>query len=1026
MTDEQEPKPKKPSKKSAKITDDWTPAVATTTDVRKPTSYDEPTNQRDAEGQLEGLWVLVDAAKLSYERRYSHGWVDGVERIYYESGALRRECTFVPAKSEYPDGPKSEHKHVALANGAKRAFIFGSYMVGLERMFHENGRLWIERSYDDDGYLHGVERAWDADGALEEECRWERGVRHGARRVRNGKGGYDVTEFQQGVPLLPERSIKSVLNKIGKCKGDPYKIGKALDEHVPYESRHVFAWHLARTGQWDVVKDGWAAIGYLSEDGEGDASTAISIARAMCERSDGESQYGMLPGWPYNLDRFIARAYRVQEDGQWKQLADSLQGSFATGVNFVRGRFGATLTEQERASVIDALADGAVAGSAAFVNEQSYRDRDGVIAKTPHARPADVAAIYLSIFGDEARFTKAIEAAVDRASNISAYQKEAVLSRLSPKALGRAMKKIEGHEPSMVSTFECCSRLSVAEWLDVANEFQPTPVTETDYRRKRAADTIFTFAARSAVREGVALPERFDWLASCDAMEWSPGTSEHFKGMAPLRDALATLPAERLHAIARRQLALPWGEERASLVIGLAPTDELVAALLSRARLYAAKTTDRSSLKHYAHALSLLGAAGLAPAFAAFNDPQSSDIGKAMFFRVVLTCMAEVGRRGGTLDSAYDSFIELHRPNGERPDKYDTEWLFAPSCAAAVRALPPERAEAVVLRLLDGKQAHWTAPFSMVSTVLTDRVIEKLALVLAEKGLQLDTWDRYFQGMVKALGDRRAEVCTRLLSSAGDARSHLRAVLGNHLSQDEQKKLDEGAPAPVREGLRALAERVQKLSDSLELPKVSIYLLDRSDEKAASADVGRSGGAAIGVSFEAWPRLKNGAPMEHVLTLDLDALPDVRERRGLGGYRAVALFVPNRETGSKLEKGVVATLTQEQIDAGPSEHFAPEDEHAHKINVERVTVPALIFASDREWGASPADEATLRAIKRAVGGAHGRALGLPFYIQSSPDEYGSGEPGQFLLQFDEGLASINTGDMGLIYVFTGGVFMQCH
>jgi hypothetical protein len=906
------------------------------------------------------------------------------------------------------------------------ALLFGSHLKGAERVFFENGSQSIERSYDEQGYRHGVERLWERDATLTHETHWQHGLRHGPARTRNAKGSFDVVEYQHGLPLLPEKTVQALVRKLTKSKGETHKIAKVFQEYVPLDAMHSYAWHLARSSQWNIAQDGWGAVGFLSEGGAGDGPTAIAIVSAMASRADANTQYAALPGWPYLLDRIASRAYRLEDDRAWRQLAESLTGPCASGVHFVRGRFGASLTDSERASVITKLAEGAVAGSAAFTNEFSYRTPDGAIAKTPHTRAADVAELYLRIFDAEATFAQAVEVAVERATTISTNQKEMVFSRLPPRSLGRALRKIESHEPSMVSSFECVAHWSVAQWLEVADAFLPEPVAETDYRRKRAADTIFTLAARSAAREQLALPERFDELVWCEALDWNPGVSERFKGLPPLREALTTLSPERLRKIAQRLLGLPWKEARASLVIGLAPTDELVQAVLDCARMQAAKSTDRSGLKHYAHALGLLGAAGLGPARAALEAPQSTDLVKSLFYQTILACMAEVGRRGGSLDPAYDAFIELHQPRGERPDKYDVAWLFAPCCAEAIRALPAERAEAAVLRQLDASQAHWTAPLLMVPHALTEPVIDALSRLLCARGLQLDTWDRYFQSMVEALGDRRVEVLARLLAASGDARSHLRSVLSHHLSPSEQQQIDQGAPPPGREGLRELASRIQKLSDSVELAKVSIYLLDRSDDEATSSDVGRSGGPAIGVSFEAWPRLKNGAPMEHVLTLDLDQMPDMKARRGLGAYRAVALFVPNRETGSRLDEGALVMLTQAQIDTGPCEHFAPANERAHRINVERVMVPEILFAPESSWGAPPSVEGTLRAIKRAVYGAHGRALGLPFYLQSSPEESGAVEPGQFLMQFDDGLAEINTGDMGLIYVFTGGVFMQCH
>jgi hypothetical protein len=96
--------------------------------------------------------------------------------------------------------------------------------------------------------------------------------------------------------------------------------------------------------------------------------------------------------------------------------------------------------------------------------------------------------------------------------------------------------------------------------------------------------------------------------------------------------------------------------------------------------------------------------------------------------------------------------------------------------------------------------------------------------------------------------------------------------------------------------------------------------------------------------------------------------------------------------------------------------------------VARVTVPREVFLAESSWDVKPEQEATLRAIKNAVGSAPGRVLGLPFWIQGDPDEhgYGRGPQGGFIMQFDEQLVPINTGDMGLVYVFTDGLLMQCH
>lgn len=1023
MTDEAQPKPKKPSaraKKPASAEPAWTPAAAEPTAVRRPETYDEPTNQRDGEGRYDGLWLMLDHNKHHVERRYSHGWIEGVERTYYPDGTLRRECLRVPAKAAYPDGPKNEHRDALRDDGALLTIIQGSLFVGDDRYFHSNGVPWMLRPFDEQGYLHGVERRWNESGELTEESPWEHGVRHGVRRVRTEKGEYEATAFEQGIPALPARSLKSLLGKIAKAKGDSYKIQKALDEYVPYESRHGFAWHLVRTQQWDPWRDGWGALSFLGEGGAPDCATAIALIDAAAARSDVDDQWLSLDGWPYILDRIAERGYRTQDDPQWKSLSTRLREPLSTGVCFVRGRLGASLDPSEKTLVIQGLAAALVRSRAAITNDVGVAEPSGARARTKSGDAEAIVARLLPCFGDEAAFREALVEAVDRSTQIQTNGRQALFSRLAPAELGRALSRCEPYAPTLLATLEAAPGFTVGDWGTVAEQLSRDPANEGDYRRRTVMDVLFILATRAAAREGVALDPRFDALVHLESIEWSPHVTARFDRLEPLRDALATLPAPRLHAIARRLLARNVYGERASLLVGLSPSDELVAAVVSHARAFAARTTDRGSLRHHAHALGLLGSAGVSALSAAYDDPQSSDVGKALFFRATLAALAEMGRRGQRCDSALTRFVELHRPNGERPDKYDVEALFAPCCADAVRALPEREADATVVRMLDASAAHWTAPMLAVAAVPTPAVIEALCALVAKKGLELETWDRYFQSMVKALGERRVAACAPLLDAAGDARAHLRAVLGNHLSHEEQQALDAGLAPVAREDHAARVARIHALSERLSLPKVSIYLLERSREEAGDTDVGRSGGAAVGVSDDEWPTHK-GEPMEHVLTLDLDQMPDVRARRGLDGVRAIALFVPDRDGGAALDRGVVKMLSAEQAAKGPSVTRAPKGERAAKILVERVMVPEELFASERSWTVTGADESTLRALKRAVASARGRVLGLPFWIQGPEDE-----PGSFVAQFDEGLAHINTGDMGLIYVFTGGVRMQCH
>lgn len=1029
MTDDATPKKRSTSKKAAKGDASWTPAEAPRTEARVPSAFDEPTNQRDAQGRFDGLWVFADHQKNTLVRRYRAGWMDGESRTYSPSGSLLLECAFAPAHDWYPDGPKSEHAAKHLEDGRFLYLQMGSRSVGEERAYFESGQCERARAFDAQGFAHGVERRWDKSGALLEEQHWEHGVRVGVGRKRNDKGGYDDTVYEDGLPLLAPRSLKSLVGKLNKCKDDQSKAERELRACVPYELTHVFAWSLARRGLWDPNEGGWAGLSVLAAGGRGDRDLALRLIEAACARPKVSDQWNFLPRWPHALDGIVRRSYRREDDAQWSELASKIPAEQRAGLNFVRARMGATLTDAERDEVLSLLARGFVKGDSGFSTQVPLVDRDGAATLSPHQKPSESLDRYVSLVGDEAAFAPHLLSALREIEYVYFTDATPVFKRLAPSELGMVIAKYDKPAAQAVAALAPLSHYAVAAWSLVAERLLQG-LTEGDWRRRRMADAVFVWAARAAKREGVSLPASFDALVTLDAVEWSPGAAALLEGADVIIEALATLPAERVHALARRVLDRPYFEERAALLLGVAPSPELIEKLVSRARMKAGATTDAKDLKHYTMALGALGAAGLDAFEALHDEPQASPMLRSLAWRavlVMLSCCRE------PFDPRFDRFIDVQQPNDERVDKYDLEWLFVPSSAAAVRVLPEARAEAVILRNLVARSSHWTAALPLVAAAPTEPVIDRLVSVFAAKALELDAWNPSLVAMIKGLGDRRVAVFSRVLTGAGDARRHVRMVLSNHLSPAELAELDRHATVTVEraESLADLAARVQSMSDKLALEKVSIYLLAASEHEASATDVGRLGGSAIGVHASRWPKHRK-SEMQHVLTLDLDAMPDVRARRGYGpDVRAVALFVPNRETAEALDKGAVLTITTEQLATGENDTMVLEGERARRMDVACVTVPRLVFLDPRSAysGLDPEVEGAVRALRKAVASAHGRVLGLPFYIQSSPDEYdddGGGEPGQFLAQFDERLVDINTGDMGLIYLFTGGVFMQCH
>lgn len=87
---------------------------------------------------------------------------------------------------------------------------------------------------------------------------------------------------------------------------------------------------------------------------------------------------------------------------------------------------------------------------------------------------------------------------------------------------------------------------------------------------------------------------------------------------------------------------------------------------------------------------------------------------------------------------------------------------------------------------------------------------------------------------------------------------------------------------------------------------------------------------------------------------------------------------------------------------------------AAAIEVDALDVPTAIF--------SPGCEGDAARVRKPVIGSHGHAHGGPLWLQDGPE----GVDPNFLFQFDEGLASINLGDCGVMYVFFDDISWQCH
>jgi hypothetical protein len=219
--------------------------------------------------------------------------------------------------------------------------------------------------------------------------------------------------------------------------------------------------------------------------------------------------------------------------------------------------------------------------------------------------------------------------------------------------------------------------------------------------------------------------------------------------------------------------------------------------------------------------------------------------------------------------------------------------------------------------------------------------------------------------------------------------------------------------------IKQIRELSSKLLATPDVRPTTIYFLEAIDKRPSPDSVARIGGKPIGITPDTWP-LFDGKPMEHLITLDLAELPELKTG-ALADARAVALFIGDRMENEAYEPGTKETsiivLSQDDIDKGePPTSLRESGEPASRYEVTPVRVPASVFDDPHE----EEEESPLHELRSAIYSSSCYAGGKPLWLQFAEHE------GHFLFQFDESFIDVNLGDAGVMYVFTDTAFWQCH
>jgi predicted DNA-binding WGR domain protein len=216
--------------------------------------------------------------------------------------------------------------------------------------------------------------------------------------------------------------------------------------------------------------------------------------------------------------------------------------------------------------------------------------------------------------------------------------------------------------------------------------------------------------------------------------------------------------------------------------------------------------------------------------------------------------------------------------------------------------------------------------------------------------------------------------------------------------------------------LRKLAARAREGGEAT----VRTYILTVAKGRPG---VMRAGGPPIGVTEETRPRY-DGAFMHHLVTLDLDEVPELRKQHeALAKARAVALFISDAMNNDAFDEDTnetaVVVLGAKDIARGEWTGPAVADPKPSALAAWPVDVPVRVFTFDRYADGVDDDEPIAELHDELM--SECRAGGQLVAWSGDDDDDGS-----WLFQFNEDLVEVNLGDAGTMYVFTDHAYWAGH
>lgn len=967
-----------------------------------------------------------DNGQLASEGLKVEGLRQGHWRFFFEDGTLKSEGGYLDDKSHgdwrwfnaqgvptavggFHQGERHGDWTWFRADGSspltQRGYDKGT-LHGVFRSYTADGVLLQEIGYHQ-GQYHGAYRSFRADGSPEEEANYVHGLLDGERLEWSDKGRKRRSVFQLGVPELPDKRKQSLANQVARAKSGYAKLN-VMEKVAPYQSRHAVLWMLVREGFIDAAKDPelWRELA------EGAASASADDALALLEAvKRAPKNHGLQLGcWPQSLEALAEAVFQREPEPfleRWKALPPLAK----RGMSTLLRRHGHVGREALPKDIAKRLAT-------AHIEQYGLGERwkvrvDGELQewviierqeRTERFRP------FIELFCDWDAWSQAcLELTLARRHSVDG-RRSADAFRVANAEQLQQMMQAASHGPYYTPALYQALRAredSAETLIGLA--------AGLDKQRPYVGEIALVIAIEREHAAGRPIPEAVDALLGFRA--FTEQGSQGYVFLDESRAAFALLPPARRRAILQRQLAETYAWSYALPFLREQLDEDLVATALDR--VAGDESANVPHFNRHARAIGTWGEPALAR-LVARADSLPEGRPRDCFVQAVLYVLGARVQAGGEVPPELDRFLQFkgYVESGLADHYFSNNVL--PTLRALLQSMPAERAEAVVLAALRADDDYFARAFAAVEDLEREEARGEAFRIVAERAESLRTPERdWLRWSVDTLKDAAIPHVVAALRVSDHPR--LRKSFSEGLGSERWAKVEEALGASEVDSspgalLEAAAERWFAAHPGA--AREPIYLLQREDGPPERGAVSRVGGLPFGVSDDTWPLRSDAdgdpeARREHLFTLDLREMPELRAQ--LGGAAAYAFFINDAMDNEAYSPGnaecVGLLLDEAALALGEYEGEAEVEGRAAGVSLRRVEVPSAV------WGAQ---EGELRELRSMIYRAHARALGEPLWLQS--EEHW----GQLVLQLDEAFASINLGDMGVMYVFDDTAFWQCH